>query len=59
MTYKQTFGKIKTIEIEDLEKQYIKIDCDDCNGSGIFEGPDFKEKCVNCKGTGKVYCNLY
>lgn len=27
--------------------------CIGCNGTGVFEGPDFKEQCVECKGTGK------
>ena len=32
--------------------------CLDCNGKGIFMGPDFKTACNICKGTGKVPINV-
>jgi len=35
-----------------------RITCLECAGSGRFEGPDFEDACVECKGTGKIYVSL-
>ena len=35
-----------------------QISCLECGGTGIFEGPDFKEFCVTCKSSGKIYVSI-
>lgn len=74
--FKQTYPNIiarKLISKTDLLNGFIKIPCDDCNGTGIFYEPDgeigvtyspknlcpYKPyQCICCKGTGKLYVTL-
>ena len=60
--YKQSYENIlfrKNIDILEIE-EYMLIGCEDCNGSGSFIYPDNTiSECVRCRGTGKVYYNMY
>ena len=59
--YKQAFdydlGFNNAVEIDvskdDLERGFTKIDCPDCDGTGVFQLPEGSCKCRNCKGTGE------
>lgn len=62
------FSRVTDIEInintEDIKNGYMKTDCFECNGTGIwdFYPSDYtptKDEliCVDCKGTGAVFIN--
>ncbi len=37
----------------ELEAGVVWIFCRECDGKGVFHCPDFEERCVACKGTGR------
>lgn len=44
----------------DSEKGFTYVDCLECNGTGIWDFVEYiqVDKCVSCKGTGKILINI-
>lgn len=57
--YKTTEVKIDVDENDSL-LGYKYINCLECNGTGIWDFVEYTplDKCVNCKGTGKILINV-
>lgn len=36
----------------------LVVPCGDCEGTGIFEGPDFRAQCVACRGRSYMVAGL-
>ena len=59
--YKQAFEELMcqlSPTRQELDEGVAWISCQDCDGTGAFSGPDFQERCVACKGTGREPVNL-
>lgn len=61
--YKQCyphFTERKHITEKDIDYGFIKIKCQDCDGTGLFAmpEPDQYEDCVACKSTGWLWATL-
>lgn len=57
--YRTTEVKIDVDENDSLVG-YKHINCLECNGTGIWDFVEYipLDKCVNCKGTGKILINV-
>lgn len=58
------WGRETEVEIEvnkcDSELGFTYIKCLECDGSGVWDFIEYipSDKCVDCKGTGKVLINV-
>ena len=57
--YRNTMVNID-INLDDISNGYKFIECLECGGTGIWDFVDYipTEKCVDCKGTGKILVNV-
>ena len=70
IVYKQAYNyhirgipinEIRSIKVskKELMKEFIRIKCEECGGTGKFGMPDgVEEECVCCKGSGFNLANL-
>lgn len=59
LIYKQSFDKLLEVKKVNPRELYCTTHCLDCEGTGEFVLMDNTvEKCVACKGSGKVYVSL-
>lgn len=58
--YRETCKDIYNVTENDIDLGFKKVDCFECNGTGIWDFIEYipAEPCVCCKGTGKIYINV-
>lgn len=50
------------IEVNEYDSEigFTYVNCFECNGTGVWNFVDYipVDKCINCKGTGKLLINI-
>jgi len=52
-------GEEVGVSEEDIRRGFTRIECLECEGTGVFVITDFDyQECVSCKGTGEVVVSI-